>query len=249
MKMDRYLPPNHPLSRVYRVGAALFGAGLTVFGALGLANQLAFFTTHGQQVLGLSSNGLLSVVSVVVGVVLIAAAVVGGAAASTTTAVIGALFILSGLGNLAVLDTRLNVFAFKIPNVLFSLVAGLLMLLVGFYGRVSGGLPDDNPYVRARRHEDPADDHAAERAAERLRLVEIDELARAELAVAEGTATREQERLVRADALHRATERRMAAYQHAEQSEREFLAWLEHRRQHPPPEHFVLWHRRPKITR
>jgi hypothetical protein len=247
--MDRYLPRNHPLSRVYRVGAALFGTGLTVFGALGLANQLAFFTIHGQQVLGLSSNGLLSAISVVVGVVLIAAAVVGGPAASTTTSVIGGLFIVSGLANLAVLDTWLNILAFKIQNVLFSLVAGLFMLLVGFYGRVSGGLPDDNPYVRARRHEDPADDHAAERAADERRMAEIDELARAELAIAEGTATREQERLVKADALRRATERRLAAYQHAAESEQELLAWLEQRRRHPPPEHFVLWHRKPKVPR
>lgn len=244
MKMDRYLPPNHPLSRVYRLGAALFGTALIVFGALGLADRLAFLSTHGRMIAGLSSNGLLSTVSVVTGLVLIAAAVIGGPVASTVEMVVGGLFVLSGLANLAVLDTGLNLLAFKLQNVLFSLVAGLLVLLLGMYGRISGGLPEDNPYVRARRHEDPADDHAAERAAERQRLAEIDELARAEFAVAEGRATPEQEELVRADALARAIEHRLAAHRHAQESEQEFAIWLAERQIHPPPRHFVLWHRR-----
>jgi hypothetical protein len=214
MKMDPYLPPNHPLSKVYRVGAALFGAGLTTFGALGFANRLAFFSTHGAVIMGLSSNGLLSAVSVLVGVVLVVASVLGGAISSTTNAAAGALFLLSGLVNLAVLDTPLNVFAFRIPNVVFSLVAGMLLLVVGLYGRLSGGLPEDNPYVRYRHHDPPDADHTAEREAERRRLVEIDELVRAELAVAEGRATSEQDRMVRADAARRAAEARRHAYEH-----------------------------------
>ncbi len=150
-RMDRYLPADHPLCKVYRVGAALFGGGLIIFGGLGFANQLAFLSTNGRQILGLSSNGLLSLISLVVGFVLVMAAVIGGPVSSTVTATIGGLFIVSGLANLAVLDTPLNLLAFKIQNVLFSLIAGMLMLFVGLYGRVSGGLPNDNPYVRARR--------------------------------------------------------------------------------------------------
>ena len=65
-RMDRYLTPDHPLCKVYRVGAALFGTGLIVFGGLGFANQLAFLSTNGRQILGLSSNGLLSLISLVV---------------------------------------------------------------------------------------------------------------------------------------------------------------------------------------
>jgi hypothetical protein len=214
MKMDPYLPPNHPLSRVYRAGAALFGAGLAAFGALGFADRLAFFSTHGAVIIGLSSNGLLSAVSVLVGAALVVASVLGGAISSTTNAVAGALFLVSGLANLAVLDTPLNVFAFRMPNVVFSLVAGMLLLFVGLYGRVSGGLPDDNPYVRYRHHDPPDADHAAERAAERRRLAEIDEFARAELAVADGRPTPAQERMVRADAARRAAEARRQAYEH-----------------------------------
>jgi hypothetical protein len=245
-RMDRYLTPDHPLCRVYRVGAALFGTGLIVFGGLGFANQLAFLSTNGRQILGLSSNGLLSLISLVVGIVLIAAAVIGGHLSSTVTAAIGGLFLLSGLANLAVLDTPLNLLAFKIQNVLFSLVAGMAMLFVGLYGRVSGGLPSDNPYVRARRNADPLDSHATQRAAEALRqrLAEIDELARAEFAMAEGRATPEQERLIRADARSRAEQHHREAYEYAAESDRAYAAWLADRRLNPPPEHFVLWRKR-----
>ncbi len=245
-RMDRYLPADHPLCKVYRVGAALFGGGLIIFGGLGFANQLAFLSTNGRQILGLSSNGLLSLISLVVGFVLVMAAVIGGPVSSTVTATIGGLFIVSGLANLAVLDTPLNLLAFKIQNVLFSLIAGMLMLFVGLYGRVSGGLPNDNPYVRARRHQDPLDKHAAARAAEQLhrRLAEIDELARAEFAMAEGRATPEQEQLLRADAQRRAEQHRKEAYACAAESDRAYAAWLEERRRNPPPEHFVLFRKR-----
>jgi hypothetical protein len=235
MKMDRYLTPDHPLSRVYRIGAGLFGIGLTVFGSLGFANDLAFFTTSGSPVMGLSSNGLLSTISVVVGVGLVVTAVLGGAIASTATGVVGALFLLSGLANLAVLDTRFNIFAFKIQNVLFSVIVGMLLLFLGLHGRVSRGLPDDNPYVRARRHEPPDADHSAMLAAEQLRLEEIEELSRAEFAVAEGRATPEQEQLVFADALRRSLQRRTEAAERAEhdaaeaaKARKERLEQLEH---------------------
>jgi hypothetical protein len=41
-------------------------------------------------------------------------------------------------------------------NVIFSFVAGLLLLTFGLYGRVSGGLTADNPYYRGRHGLDPA---------------------------------------------------------------------------------------------
>ena len=211
MRMDRYLPPDHPLSKVYRVGAAAFGIGLIAFGVLGLANQLPFLATHGTEVLGLSSNGLLALISIVVGAILAGAAVWGGAVASTTTAVIGVLFFLSGLANLAVLDTSWNLLAFKMQNVVFSLVAGMLLMFLGLYGRVSGGLPQDNPYVLYRHHELPEELPVQRRDD---RTAEDDPLIQAEIAFSEGHPTPEQERIIRAEAwLHARAERRRA-YEH-----------------------------------
>jgi hypothetical protein len=181
------------LDRVHRIGAVAFGLGLWVFGILGLVNRLDPFSTSGEPILGLSSNGLLSMISLVVGAVLIAAAVRGGRTASTVTVAVGTAFILSGLVNVLVLDTGLNLLAFRMSNVIFSLVSGALLVVLGAYGRFTGRLPEDNPYHR-ERHGDadpdalpdqPTFGHPADARAAR-------ELAAAERAVALHAATPEQ---------------------------------------------------------
>src|ERR1700743_3074799 len=93
---------HHPLFRVHRIGALVVALVLWAFAVLGYLGHVGFFSTRGVHVLGLSSNGL-STVSVVVGAVLAVAAALGGPVASTTCAVVGALFLLSALVNLAVL--------------------------------------------------------------------------------------------------------------------------------------------------
>ena len=175
------------LDHLHRAGAVVFGVGLGTFGVLGFVNRLDMFSTTGAPVLGLSSNGLLSTISVVVAVILIAASLRGGRTASTVLVVIGAAFVASGLVNTLVLGTPLNLLAFRIPNVVFSFVAGALLLFLGAWGRFTGRLPDDNPY-RQERHQgdhpdalpttfhDPDDIQAAR------------ELADAERAVAQHTA-------------------------------------------------------------
>ena len=112
------------LDLLHRIGAAAFGLGLAVFGVLGLVNRLEPFSTEGQPVLGLSSNGLLSVISLVVGGVLVVSGWRGGRTASTVLVAVGAAFVLSGVLNVLVLGTPLNLLAFRMSNVIFSLVAG-----------------------------------------------------------------------------------------------------------------------------
>ena len=116
---------------VQRGGAVCVGAFLLVFGLIGIAGGLGFFSTEGERILGLSSNGLLSAISIVVGLVLIGAAFLGPRIASTVMAVLGCLFLLSALANLAVLNTDLNILAFEMRNVLFSIGVGLLLLTLG----------------------------------------------------------------------------------------------------------------------
>ena len=145
------------LDHVHRVGAVVFGLGIGTFGVLGFVNRLDMFSTTGRPVLGLSSNGLLSTISVVVAVILIAAGLRGGRTASTVLVVIGAAFVASGLVNTLVLGTSLNLLAFEIPNVVFSFVAGALLLFLGAWGRFTGRLPDDNPYRQERHHDDRPD--------------------------------------------------------------------------------------------
>jgi hypothetical protein len=191
---------------VHRIGAAVLGLGLCVFGALGVADRLEFLAVRGKVVLGLASNGLLSAISLIVGGVLIGAAVRGGRSSSTITVVVGLLFLLSGLVNLAVLDTNLNLLAFRMSNVIFSFIAGLLLLFLGAYGRFSGGLSADNPYYRHRRHADRGFE-------EGHRDEDYERWVAAEVAVAEGYATPEQEQQVREDAQRRANEARRRAWE------------------------------------
>ena len=180
---------------VHRVGAVLVALVLLGFGLAGFAGGLAYFSTEGAPVLGLSSNGLLSTISVVTAAVLIGAALRGPRIASTLMIAVGSLFLLSALVNLAVLDTRLNLLAFRLTNVFFSIGAGLVLLLLGAYGRVSGNLPPDSPYALPRPDEverdvDPPStpaDLAAERA-----------MRAAEIAVVQRTATSDQQRRVQA---------------------------------------------------
>nr|WP_256064408.1 MULTISPECIES: DUF4383 domain-containing protein [unclassified Streptomyces] len=164
MRLDEQLPVDHRLSRVYRIGAGLMGLFLIAFGILGLIDRIGFFDTGGDTVAGLNTNGTLSVLSICIGLLLFVGRIIGGNFASTLNTVLGVAFILSGFVNLALLDTSMNFLAFHMQNVIFSFLVGLLLMTFGMYGRVSGGLPHDNPYWRARHPEQAGrDDLPSER--------------------------------------------------------------------------------------
>ncbi|MFE9400765.1 DUF4383 domain-containing protein [Streptomyces sp. NPDC006530] len=150
VSLNEHLPIDHRLNSVYRFGAGAMGIVLMIFGILGLVHQIGFFDTGGDTVAGLSTNGALSVLSIVVGLLLLYGMVRGGNFASTLNIVLGVLFLVSGFVNLALLDTSRNFLAFRMQNVLFSFVVGLLLMVFGMYGRVTGFLPHDNPYWKAR---------------------------------------------------------------------------------------------------
>ena len=162
-------------------------------------------SSHGERVLGMSANGVLAGLSVFVAALLIGAALRGPRVASTAMLVLGVLFLLSALINLAVLSTRANVLAFQTSNVVFSVVVGLLLLTLGSYGRFSGHLPANSPY--AHPHEwavEPPDQPAtAEEFAAESAMRE------AEITVVEHRATEDQRRRVAAMArVHTRDERR-----------------------------------------
>ncbi|MDQ0796605.1 DUF4383 domain-containing protein [Streptomyces sp. B1I3] len=155
-RLDEHLPVDHRLSQVYRAGAGLMGLVLVAFGILGLTGNIGFFDTGGDTVAGLSTNGALSVLSICVGLLLFAGMLIGANFASTLNMLLGIAFLVSGFVNLALLDSDFNFLAFHMQNVLFSFVVGLMLMIFGMYGRVTGGLPHDNPYWRARHPEQAA---------------------------------------------------------------------------------------------
>ncbi|MGW6537865.1 DUF4383 domain-containing protein [Streptomyces sp. NPDC055051] len=165
MRLKDELPVDHRLATVYRVGAALCGCILLVFGGLGFADALSWFGTSGERIAGMTTNNALSLISVVVGVALLAGALVGGNIASGVNMVVGGSFLISGFYHLFVLDRPANFLDFGMSNVMFSFVMGLLILTFGMYGRVSGSLPHDNPYWRRRHPRQAAAESLARRRA------------------------------------------------------------------------------------
>jgi Domain of unknown function (DUF4383) len=197
--------PGERVLAVHRIGAVLVALVLLAFGLLGFAGGLVYFSTRGEPVLGMSSNGLLSTISMVTAAVLIAAAVRSPRIASTVMMAVGVLFLVSAFANLAVLNSSLNLLAFRLTNVFFSIGAGLLLLLLGAYGRVSGNLPPDNPYVHDRAEHDrqePNDDVAGSPVDElpwsREEFAAEQAMREAEIAVVQRTATADQQRRVEA---------------------------------------------------
>jgi uncharacterized protein DUF4383 len=190
---------------VQRIGAVAVGAVLLVFGLLGATTGVPLLATHGERVLGLSSNGALSVLSVVVAFVLFGAAFRGPRVASTVMIVLGVLFLLSALGNMAVLRTGLNFLAFEMSNVIFSIVVGLFLLVLGCYGRVSGHLPDDSPYA----HPHPSALEPSDLPTTPEEVAAEAAMRRAEIAVCEHRATEDERRRVAAMAqVHTRADRR-----------------------------------------
>ncbi|HEV2638573.1 MAG TPA: DUF4383 domain-containing protein [Actinocrinis sp.] len=169
MKLEQQQQPvARRLGRVYRFGTAAVGIVLLVFGILGFTGDLAYFGTGGHQVLGLSSNGALSTISVVVAAILLGAAAVGGTFASNVALAVAIAFLIGGTVNFALIRTPANFLNFRLSNVLFSYAMVLLLALIGSYGRFTGGLEHDNPYWRER--------HPQQARQEELRVQHLREL-------------------------------------------------------------------------
>ncbi|MGF1431273.1 DUF308 domain-containing protein [Kitasatospora sp. LaBMicrA B282] len=151
MRLKDELPVDHRLAQVYRYGAGLGGLLLLIWGCFGVAGSPGFVSTHGKHVAGMSTNGALGVLSIIVGAILMIGAVVGGNFASWLNMIVGAVFFVAGFVGLIALQRGWNYLNFRMVNVLFSFVFGLVIATFGMYGRVSGHLPHDNPYWQ-RRH-------------------------------------------------------------------------------------------------
>lgn len=204
----------HRVLLVHRMGALLVAATLATFGVLGYAGGLDLFTSRAMTVAGMSSNGLLSTVSMVTAAGLVGAAMLSARFVSTAMIALGVVFLISGLGHLFLIGTPANILAFTLPNVFFSLVVGFLLLVLGSYGRISGRIPRDNPYYVARHRNDtaaPPEDGQVdaltpgELAVDRL-------MAAAERAAAQGLATPDQRARVAAMAPMRGAQLRRTAW-------------------------------------
>lgn len=202
------------LNGLHRASSVVIGVVLATFGVLGFTGNLGFFSTSETPMFGMTTNGLLSTVSLVFGALLVVAAIRGGRFASTVSTGVGALFLLSGVVNAVLLNGPWNILSFRMPNVIFSLLAGLVLLVFGAYGRFSGRLPSDNPYAPEQRHRVDAEkgsDRDQQLPGDPADVAAARSLADAERAVAAGGGTVEERRLLaEVDTVRDGGERRAA---------------------------------------
>lgn len=138
-----HIPVNHPLRPLYRTFAGLIGLYVLVFGILGLVKTWGepLFARDDTWVLGLRTNLAFSLMSVVFGAVIVIGAILPGNAGHFMSLGVGAIFMLAGLGMMAVMQTDLNFLNFSMSTVIVSLIFGLLFLATGLYDKV--GSPED----------------------------------------------------------------------------------------------------------
>lgn len=140
-----HYPVNHHLRPVYRAVAGLIGLYFLAFGILGTAASWGdpLFDRGAVWVLGLRTNLAWSLLAAVLGVVVLAAVVIGGNLYQRVTTVAGWGLLVLAVFHLAVLQTEVNILNFSMVDVLACMVAGLLLITAGLYGRVQpAGAPE-----------------------------------------------------------------------------------------------------------
>jgi hypothetical protein len=171
-----------------------------VFGLAGLAARPEVFSTEGPVVFGMTTNGLLAFASMAAGIVLLFAVVLGGQVVAWAAIAAGVGFFLSGVVNVFLLGTPLNVMAFTLPNVVFSWVVGVVLVALGMIGRKRHPTGADLSGSHVEREGPTTHVH--------INPVAAAELAEAERALALHHATEEQiERLQDADRYRSAADR------------------------------------------
>jgi hypothetical protein len=133
-----HLPINHPLRPLYRLFAGLAALYVLTFGIVGLVRTMGtgFFGREHTYALGLHTNVAFSVLSIVVGALVLAGVLYGRNRDHYINLAGGFVFLLAGVGMLAVLRTSANFLNFTVTTCLASYAIGLALLISGLYGRV-----------------------------------------------------------------------------------------------------------------
>jgi RsiW-degrading membrane proteinase PrsW (M82 family) len=132
-------PVNHPARPIYRAIGGLTGLYLVIFGVLGLietGGSEFFAQDQTTTVLGQGTNLGHAVFAVVLGVIILIATGVGRNIDATVNKWFGYLLMAVALAGLAVIRTDANFLNFTIPGVVVTMLAGLVLLMAGMYGRV-----------------------------------------------------------------------------------------------------------------
>lgn len=109
-----------------------------LFGVLGIITCAGndVLAQDDTRVLGQGTNLGFSLVSVLLGILVLAGTLLGRNIDVMINQWLSYLLMAVGLAGLAFLRTEANIFNFSIPTVIVIMVLGLVLLLVGMYGKV-----------------------------------------------------------------------------------------------------------------
>ncbi|MER7443272.1 DUF4383 domain-containing protein [Micromonospora avicenniae] len=133
-----HTPVNHPARPIYRAIGGLTGLYLVVFGVLGIIATAGndVLAQDDTRVLGQGTNLVFSLVSIVFGIIVLAGTALGRNIDVVINQWVAYVLMVVGLGGLAFIRTDANIFNFNIGTVIVLMVAGMLLLMVGMYGKV-----------------------------------------------------------------------------------------------------------------
>ncbi|MEU6269596.1 hypothetical protein [Saccharopolyspora shandongensis] len=175
--MRRQLPANHPLSKIYRRGASILAVSLGVAGVL---DYLLF------------SGTAWGAASAALGAVVVAfGACRGGHCASSACGATGLVLMIVSSSYLLLMAGQYNPAGVRPLELIIVLLISAALVIVASYGRISAGLGPENPFVQSRRR-------SSTQTALRKPNTWDDRLVRAEIAMAEGHPTPEQELMLMA---------------------------------------------------
>ncbi|WBB65094.1 DUF4383 domain-containing protein [Micromonospora sp. WMMD812] len=146
-----HTPVNHPARPIYRAIGGLTGLYLVVFGALGIIETAGneIFAQDDTQILGQGTNLGFSLLSVLLGVLVLAGTALGRNIDVVINQWLAYALMAISLGGLAFIRTDANLFNFSIGTVIVLMVAGLVLLMVGMYGKV-GSDEEKQAFEKAR---------------------------------------------------------------------------------------------------
>ncbi|MGW4497619.1 DUF4383 domain-containing protein [Micromonospora sp. NPDC004336] len=133
-----HTPVNHPARPVYRAIGGLTGLYLVAFGVLGIIASAGneILAQDDTKVLAQGTNLGFSLLSVLLGAAVLAGTAIGRNIDVMINQWLAYAIMAISLAGLAFIQTEANIFNFSIITVIVLMVVGLVLLMVGMYGKV-----------------------------------------------------------------------------------------------------------------
>ncbi|MGN9774404.1 DUF4383 domain-containing protein [Micromonospora sp. H33] len=133
-----HTPVNHPARPIYRAIGGLTGLYLVAFGLLGIIASAGneVLAQDDTTALGQGTNLGFSLLSALLGGAVLAGTAIGRNLDVVINQWLAYIIMALSLAGLAFIRTEANIFNFSVATVIVLMVVGLVLLMVGMYGKV-----------------------------------------------------------------------------------------------------------------